>query len=68
MIARELIDALAEYSRQSDARLDDLYDEALRDLLKKKGHPASLKDALQLSTRQRPANDRVPMKRTRKGR
>lgn len=68
MIARELIDALAEYSRQSDARLDDLYDEALRDLLKKKGHPASLKDALQLSTRQRAANDRVPMKRTRKGR
>jgi hypothetical protein len=29
--------ALYEYSRESGSRLDDLYDEALRDLLKKKG-------------------------------
>ena len=31
---KELLQALYEYSRESGARLDDLYDEALRDLMK----------------------------------
>ena len=37
--------------------LQELADEAFRDLLKKHGSPSSLKDALRQSTRQIPAND-----------
>jgi NAD(P)H dehydrogenase (quinone) len=46
-----VLQAPYEYSRESGARLDDLYDEALRDLLKKKGQPVSLMEALQQSAR-----------------
>ena len=37
--------------------LQELADEAFRDLLKKHGRPTDLKDALRRSTRQLPAND-----------
>lgn len=39
---------------------DQLADVAFRDLLKKRGRPISLKDALQRSVRTTPANDREP--------
>jgi hypothetical protein len=47
--------------------MQELADEAFRDLLKKHGRPTSLKDALRQSTRQLPAND-SPGPRTRKAR
>jgi hypothetical protein len=46
-IDTEILQALYEYSHQSGDRLDSLYDEALRDLLKKKGQRVTLKEALQ---------------------
>lgn len=52
-----------DYSHESGARLDDIYDEALRVHLKKNGQPVGLKAALELSARQVPANDRVPAKK-----
>jgi len=52
-IDTEILQALYEYSHQSGDRLDALYDEALRDLLKKKGQPVTLKEALQQSARRR---------------
>jgi hypothetical protein len=55
-----VLQALYEYSRQSGVHLDDLCDEALRDLLKKKGQPASLKEALERSARVIAANDARP--------
>ena len=58
-----VLQALYEYSRESGARLDDLYDEALRDLLKKKAQPVSLKEALQQSARVTAANDASPASR-----
>jgi hypothetical protein len=62
-IETAVLEALYEYSRDSGTRLDDLFDEALRDLLKKKGQPASLREALELSRRQKAANDSIPAKR-----
>jgi Ribbon-helix-helix domain len=55
-----ILQALYDLSRDSGTRLDDLFDQALRDLLKKHRRPASLKDALLQSTRSIPANDREP--------
>jgi hypothetical protein len=63
-----VLQALYEYSRQSGVHLDDLCDEALRDLLKKKGQPSSLKEALQQSARAVAANDTAPTKRKKSAR
>ena len=61
------LQALELLGRDSMKDLQELADEAFRDLLKKHGRPTSLKDALRQSTRQLPANDaRGP--RTRKAR
>ena len=60
---KELLQALYEYSRESGARLDDLYDEALRDLMKKKGQPVTLLQVLKESARAKAANDQVPRKK-----
>ena len=46
---------LASYTAGS---LQELADEAFRDLLKKHGRPTDLKDALRQSLRKLPANDR----------
>ncbi|NJM37776.1 MAG: hypothetical protein HC845_07940 [Akkermansiaceae bacterium] len=49
--------ALHGLSRDSMKSLHDLADEAFRDLLRKHGHPATLKEALRESARRLPAND-----------
>lgn len=51
------LDALA---RETGANFDALADEAFRDLLKTSRIPIGLRQALRASTRQDPANDRVP--------
>lgn len=61
-IDADVLRALYDYSHESGARLDDIYDQALRDYLKKKGQPVGLKAALEQSARQLPANDRTPAK------
>ena len=58
---KELLQALYEYSRESGARLDDLY--TLRDLMKKKGQPVTLLQALKESARAKAANDQVPRRK-----
>ena len=49
--------ALELLGRDSMKDLQELADEAFRDLLDKHGRPTSLKEALRKSTRQVPAND-----------
>jgi hypothetical protein len=56
LIDKQLLLALYEYSRESGARLEDLYDEALRDLRKKKASPL-LTQALKESARVTAVND-----------
>ena len=55
--------AVYDYSRDSGESLDNIYDQALRDFLKKKGQPVGLKEAFAQSARQTAANDRAPTKR-----
>ncbi len=59
----DVLDALADYAQQSGVNLNDLHDEALRDLLKKKGQPATLKEAFERSARPVAANDRARARR-----
>ena len=49
--------AMTLLSRDSMKSLQELADEAFRDLLRKHRRPVSLKDALRESTRRHPAND-----------
>ncbi len=56
----ETLQALELLGRDSMKDMQDLADEAFRDLLKKHGRPSSLKQALKQSTRQIPANDGTP--------
>ena len=53
----QTLQALELLGRDSMKDLQDLADEAFRDLLNKHGRPTSLKEALRKSTRQVPAND-----------
>lgn len=53
------------YSRDSGERLDAIYDQALREYLKKKVQPIGLKEAFAQSARQFPANDPAPSKKKR---
>ena len=46
--------------------LQDLADEAFRDLLRKHGRPATLKEALRESARRLPANDALSSAKKRK--
>jgi hypothetical protein len=64
----EILRALAEFSRDSGVGFGDAFDEALRDYLKKKGQPVTLRDALKQSAKMIAANDRAdkPKKRTRR--
>ena len=57
--------ALHHLSQDSMKSLQDLADEAFRDLLRKHGRPATLKEALRQSARRLPANDPVAKKRRR---
>jgi len=56
---REILQALELLGRDSMKDLQELADEAFRDLLKKHGRPAGLKEALRQSARRLPANDPV---------
>jgi hypothetical protein len=49
--------ALRGLSQDTMKPLQDLADEAFRDLLRKHGRPATLKEALRESARRLPAND-----------
>jgi hypothetical protein len=55
--------ALRLLSNDSMKSLQELADEAFRDLLKKHGRPVTLKQALRESARRTPANDPRPRKR-----
>ena len=54
-----VLTALQAYSRSTGWSLRTLIDEAVRDLLRKKGHPVGLKNALKQSARE-PANEDTP--------
>jgi len=66
-IDNDVLRAVADYSRETGAHLDDIHNEALRDYLKKKGQPVTLHEALKQSTKMIPANDR-PQRPARKRR
>ena len=53
----QTLQALELLGRDSMKDLQELADEAFRDLLNKHGRPTGLKEALRKSTRQVPAND-----------
>jgi hypothetical protein len=55
--------ALHRLSQDSLKSLQDLADEAFRDLLRKHGRPATLKEALRESARRLPANDPPPRRK-----
>lgn len=57
--------ALHQLSLDSMKSLQDLADEAFRDLLKKHRRPTTLKEMLRESARSHPANDRHPSPKTR---
>ena len=62
----ETFDALKLLAGDRTSTLQELADEAFRDLLKKYGRPTSLKDALRQSLRTIPANDQGRVRRKEK--
>jgi len=58
--------ALHQLSLDSMRSLQELADEAFRDLLKKHHRPVTLKDALRQSVRMQPANDPRPQRAARR--
>lgn len=62
----ETLRALELLASNSMKDLQELADEAFRDLLKKHKRPSSLKEALRESTRQFPANDQTATRAKRK--
>jgi hypothetical protein len=62
----ETYDALVLLARDSTSSLQELADEAFRDLLKKRGRPTSLKDALRRSLKATPnrSSKRPPVKKS----
>ena len=54
--------ALQLLARDSMKDFQELANEAFRDLLKKRGRPVTLKEALRDSARREPANDERPRK------
>ena len=52
--------ALETYSRESGARINELANEALSALLRKRHQPITVAEALRESVRSIPANDRSP--------
>jgi hypothetical protein len=63
-----MLQAIELLARDSMKDVQELADEAFRDLLKKHGRPSDLKDALRRSARQLPANDERPASSARKRR
>jgi hypothetical protein len=57
--------ALDRLAKDRMVDLQDLADEAFRDLLKKHRRPVSVKEMLRESARSHPANDHDPMQRRR---
>jgi hypothetical protein len=55
--------ALDRLAKDRMASLQELADEAFRDLLKKHHRPVTLKDMLRESVRQQPANDHHPLRK-----
>jgi hypothetical protein len=62
----ETWNALRLLSRDSMKSLQELADEAFRDLLRKHHRPVSLKEALKASMRRQPDNDDRPERKGRK--
>ena len=62
----ETLRALELLASDSIKDLQEMADEAFRDLLKKHKRPSSLKEALRESTRQFPANDQTATRAKRK--
>ena len=58
---------LNNLSLDTGKRLQDLADEAFRDLLKKYRRPVTLRDALRESVRMHPATDGPPQRRGQRG-
>jgi hypothetical protein len=56
---------LHKLSLDSMKSLQDLADEAFRDLLKKHRRPTTLKEMLRESARTQPANDHLPLRKAR---
>lgn len=59
--------ALDRLAKDRMASMQELADEAFRDLLKKHRRPTTLKEMLRESVRSHPANDHAPLARTRLG-
>ena len=57
--------ALDRLAKDRMATMQELADEAFRDLLKKHRRPTTLQNMLQESVRSHPANDQMPMPRKR---
>jgi hypothetical protein len=55
--------ALDRLAKDRMATIQELADEAFRDLLKKHRRPTTLQEMLQESVRSHPANDRMPLPR-----
>jgi len=58
--------ALQLLGRDRMKNLQELAEEAFKDLLRKHHRPITLKDALRASVRQQPANDHRPLKTRRR--
>jgi hypothetical protein len=58
--------ALDRLAKDSMKTLQELSDEAFRDLLKKHRRPVTLRDMLRQSARQQPGNDSKPPARTKR--
>jgi hypothetical protein len=59
----ETYSAIDRLAKDRMASLQELADEAFRDLLEKHRRPVTLKDMLRASVRQQPANDHHPPRR-----
>lgn len=59
--------ALHQFSLDSMRSLQELADEAFRDLLKKHRRPVGLREALMESARMQPANDHPPARSVKRG-
>ena len=60
-----IYNALDRLAKDRMANIQELADEAFRDLLKKHRRPTTLQDMLQESVRSHPANDQRPLPRKR---